>query len=1649
MLKITKKLIEGFSQRLKIGDRRGVHLNAVCGKSKYKFDVDRLSILNKDIPNNFIKELLEKNNFNFEISFKKNIKDINLFSEDDQLKIIKISKNLNDIKNQTDTIQNEKGINTFGFGYPLLVRRSEKDRKIIVSPILIWHLEIENGKYPNSWIIKRNENNPIYLNEVLINYLKDDNSISLEKIDDKKLEDGLIDKNELVNISLNVLKSCNLNINEKEISKALQDKLYNISSIESKEYYEKLISDSTNSLIENSGLFSIFEIAKENIITEYDTNLNDLINEELDGSDICNGYFQPISSIETDPSQQAVLASLDKKRNIIIHGPPGTGKSQTLTAILINALENNKKVLVVCEKRTAMDVLYEGLQKKRLNHNSVIIRDIQSDRKIVVDSVRDRSENSEYNIVSKDTLKRHHTEIEKYIKEINKSHTQIGNIYHKNKNWTATIGYFLKERKNLNFDFNILKDLNFENIFNYSDDEFEEMCSNLIKGERLFADYKDLEYKGIINIEKLINNNETIFKLKDSVSICMSEYSSLIEKISKEYEESKIQYSNIIENKINDYVLYIDIKVKEFLDLWIKIISEYKESEIEYLDNKENVINIFILNLKNKIQDIFNYKNKLFSENKSFKDYFIEQRRKEIKSQVDIINSICDELDIIFKNNINNQDIKNNKKMNSILYKKVFSIFSTKIKNTIKDFDKLNYLFGKLKESNKYNILSKISFSSDYDSNKKIIDYCRKECDVFISKIDDIIYQEINDLFIILEQKGNLNKRKFYFKDFNTLFKEKKQIMYDICNTINSLKKEIQIDIQNSEFNSYFDERILNMLDKEVLVEVDVSEVLLDIGKITNNARESYVRYNQDCVNGLDLQKVINESFEPKETIEKSNDFLIFIKEKKQIIYDTNYKISELKEKIYKYTKDSEIDNYFNESISNIVNIKNFTERDISNILEELPQIIYNGKENYLKAKKEFIDNVKLHNINNFNLVSNQKLFTIQNDTQEQGDVFNKFRESLKKLTDSIRISDLFNEFNYNEDIKFEDFITETNLKINKVIEHIEKNSLDKEYLWFKFFNALDKKNKRLIKKFTSFTNWNSLFKIIYIYNLLVKKASDDLICDDHNLKELKNIFNKIESEQIRFINNLYKKEQFFAKENYNNKYSNFTFDNLYSKRSGNHRRLSLREIVQEDIDLFTKFFPIIFTTPDIASNLFKGENDYFDFVLFDEASQLKPEDTLPCLLKGKQIIVAGDEQQMPPSSWFQKVLNETISEDDDEYEINEETEKIQPRLNRDDILLECESLLDFVKELDFTDSFLDFHYRSKHPYLIDFSNYAFYKQRLNALPSYENYTPIEFIHLSDAVKIKKNTDNKGTNEKEIEEILNILDKKINKDKTGKYPSVGIATFNIQQRDLIIKKILERKESSKFEDFNKKITELGLDELKSNKGFIKNVDNIQGDEKDIIIISTTFAKDEDGKFTQNFGPITQGKGYRILNVLITRAKEKIYCVSSIPLDKISTYKDFLGSEGIKGKAIFYSYLAYCKAVSENNEEDRKSILLSIAEKTEKSVTYSNIDETESPFEEEVYQVLVQEFGSDNITLQEKVGGFRIDIVYKKNNNLKIAIECDGAKYHSSNEAYLYDLHRQRILESYGYKFIRIWSTNWWQNFDLESKNLINKIKSMI
>ncbi len=591
-------------------------------------------------------------------------------------------------------------------------------------------------------------------------------------------------------------------------------------------------------------------------------------------------------------------------------------------------------------------------------------------------------------------------------------------------------------------------------------------------------------------------------------------------------------------------------------------------------------------------------------------------------------------------------------------------------------------------------------------------------------------------------------------------------------------------------------------------------------------------------------------------------------------------------------------------------------------------------------------------------------------------------------------------------------------------------------YQWKHFYLQLDKAQQSVLNALCikNPENWEAAFESWYFNWTLLRNESDHTPTNDTNITRLKETLDRLRQLQRQRILKSWTDKQKKCISAFQKRGEGYTVKRLYNKRgSKGQKRNSLRKIVQADFDLFTSFFPVLLVDPVVCSSLLPLTEGLFDLVIFDEASQSRLEDTFCALYRGKFKVVSGDIHQMPPSDYFggaNLLLIDDWSEDDekDKKEGGEDEDLIES-LNDDLDLAEKASLLEYAEDMDYHRSYLDFHYRSHHPYLIDFSNAAFYGSRLVPMPAKEKKTeqpPIIF-------KAVDGMYHQSINKEEAEEVIRILLEEIQANNTEgealTYPSVGIATFNLYQRNHILDRIQAYRLASP--DAAAKITALEAAGL-----FVKNLENVQGDERDIIIISTTFGKRLDGRFLQNFGPLNRTKGYKLLNVIVTRAKKGIYVCTSIPEAYYTNYADELRTKGNTGKGCLYAYLSYTRAVSEGNEDLRRSILDLLAQQSPSTAAHSQNSSSNTqanPFRSWYTQKLKERYGTARVLTDHYSGGIHLPIVLlaEEEGKASTVIDIDGAEAYQQEVPYAYDLYRDQLLPRLGYRLVRIYSANAW------------------
>ena len=436
----------------------------------------------------------------------------------------------------------------------------------------------------------------------------------------------------------------------------------------------------------------------------------------------------------------------------------------------------------------------------------------------------------------------------------------------------------------------------------------------------------------------------------------------------------------------------------------------------------------------------------------------------------------------------------------------------------------------------------------------------------------------------------------------------------------------------------------------------------------------------------------------------------------------------------------------------------------------------------------------------------------------------------------------------------------------------------------------------------------------------------------------------------------------------------------------------SIREMITSMPETFGKLAPCLMMSPLSIAQYLPPSQGQFDVVVFDEASQIATWDAIGAIARGKQTIIVGDPKQLPPTNFFGRADGDEEDADVDEHE-------------RD-----LESILDEVQAAGLPTRQLNWHYRSRHESLISFSNFFYYGNQLVTFPAAESTDRgVSFRHVQDGCYDRGKS---RSNRREAEEIVSDLVQRMSRD-LGKPErqrlTFGVVTFNMQQQELIQDFLDDaQREETALEWF--------FAEERIEPTMVKNLENVQGDERDVMLFSITFGFDAAGKFPIDFGSINRSGGERRLNVAITRAKRELVVFASFLPEQLRAERS--AARGVQDLKAFLEYAV----------KGPKALL---------SRVESLSDGHDSPLEEAIATAL--ERRGWRVDAQVGVSGFRIDlgIVHPDLPGAYLAgIECDGATYHRSAAARDRDKTRQQVLENLGWSIERVWSTDWW--YDPES-----------
>ena len=436
-------------------------------------------------------------------------------------------------------------------------------------------------------------------------------------------------------------------------------------------------------------------------------------------------------------------------------------------------------------------------------------------------------------------------------------------------------------------------------------------------------------------------------------------------------------------------------------------------------------------------------------------------------------------------------------------------------------------------------------------------------------------------------------------------------------------------------------------------------------------------------------------------------------------------------------------------------------------------------------------------------------------------------------------------------------------------------------------------------------------------------------------------------------------------------------------------RHLSVRQLVHQAPEVLCGLRPCWMMSPLQVAEMIPADTGLFDVVIFDEASQIPPAEAIGTLARAKQAIVAGDDRQLPPTNFFR-------SQEPDDYDDAPD--------DADDglglaLISNIESILDVVKGLPIKEQMLQWHYRSRDGRLIAFSNSHIYGEALTAFPGTALASPLSFHLLDLPPNLGRST---RSHPAEVEKVVDLI---LDHARLHPEDSLGVIAFGSHHADNIeeaLRRRLSRENDPSLDPF--------FAVERAERFFIKNIERVQGDERDVIILSVGYHKAANGTLPYRFGPLNQEGGERRLNVAITRARSRIQLVAGFSHHDMDP-----GRSTAEGVELLRQYLEFASSGGTTmggnlSEEPLNAFELNIMRQLEKR--------------------------SIPVVPQYGVSGYRLDFACahpEQLGRMVLAIEADGASYHSAPTARDRDRLRQQVLENLGWRFHRIWSTDWFRD----------------
>lgn len=1358
--------------------------------------------------------------------------------------------------------------------------------------------------------------------------------------------------------------------------------------------------------------------------------------EEYEIDNLSNVHERFPLIFDADSSQHSAIIDAINGKDIVVEGPPGTGKSQTISNLIAAAIGQGKSILFMSEKQAALNVVYEKLDNAGLGDFCLNLHDPKSSKRQILDSIEKRLSNKgKYekpnNINAEveyyESLKK---ELSSYVDIINKEWKDSRFSLHEILSKAARFNAFLTTELLSSVDLSI-QNITQAKMSSYEDKlkSISILSTDLINNTNAIFSIKECEWYGFNNYEIQSYEYNEIQNLLKDWNKSLQDYAIFESELSCKYDFISPSSSFQEEPKVIIEINEIIVKSKQ---IDFENIGNINKDNLAYLYDcliqlKElsSSKNLLLESVSGKIIDdlIFNNtlpidlhpdldrvyanlnKNKLDLLVNKIED--IDRDLEDIRRLIENVNQIYAGLKIQYTMNGVNS-LTNLIKVITLIKPQHIS-FRDLLFDRPEAEDLIDGLVDKVKESRelKGGVISIYKYDNLPDSNRL-----------------EVIEKTLEEKGVLRWFKSNYREAR---KELQSFAKNRYIKFNDLLSELDKIYKyrDSVKQINEGVFKDYFDGYLEG--------EKTNIEAMGAVVYWYKNIRDIYgTGFGKEFELRDSVKNISSSSLQELQSIFFGGDFnLIDSSIKKLEDIKSNFKLGIGKDDVDLYSENSPI-----------YKIKNITKNAINSVNEILlfgnkdtpiGQLInlYNSFIKYEKLESNWknvddsvyfknfklIDNVEstLDFVKLINQdIKNKQLsdYVVSNPSLQLINDLSDLKSSIESMYESTLYT--YNLFEEKSKLNIEEWLINTDKNNTDVVSRntMAIDSFGNIKYWVDYIRKLNNlRGTELSDLVVYFNDCGTFDDVIPSLNAhIFNKLSIEVLKEYQLLEHFSSVEhdNKIK----RFIecdNNLKKLQRDEISFNSDNVLKVINGRNTGPTRGWTELSLLVREISKKTKHVPTRRLlsratttikslkPCFMMSPmSVSLYLEPGKID-FDLIVMDEASQIRPEDALSTIARGKQLVVVGDPKQLPPSNTFMKSYDDEDEEDEDRSAIE----------GQESILDACLGLLSLRR--------LRWHYRSRHHSLIAFSNYKFYDSNLVIFPSPNEDSKSLGIRYS---KISKGT---FVDSRNIEEARIVALSVKNHMMSNNNESLGVVAMNAQQRRQIDDELeILTKEDHKFSE----IYDRNLN-LKDEYFFIKNLENVQGDERDVMYISMTYGPVSiGGRVYKRFGDINKSSGWRRLNVLLTRSKKRMHIFSSLGSSDVP-------NTGSRGVMALNSFLKYC----ETGRLERTDI--------------STDRQPDSDFEISVMEMLSMH-GFECIP-QVGEAGFFIDIAVRDPNKpgkFLMAIECDGATYHSSKNARDRDRLKQQILEGLGWNVKRIWSTDWFRNPQSAIKKILKELNEL-